>query len=70
MSKTSWGRRVPKVLWNYAEAGLRLSRPIERPALQNELPPEVVTMLRQDAERLRDLTGRDFATWSIWDAPR
>jgi Sulfotransferase domain len=68
MSKTGWGRRVPKAVWNYAEAGLRLSRPIERPNLREQLPPEVIQILREDAERFRELTGRDFASWSIWDA--
>jgi Sulfotransferase domain len=69
MSKTSWGRRVPKALWNYTEAGLRLSRPIERPNLHDQLPAEVLRTLREDAERLRELTGREFASWSIWDLP-
>jgi hypothetical protein len=67
MSKTGLGGRVPKVVWNYAEAGLRLSRPIERPNLQDELPDEVIRTLREDAERLRELTGRDFPSWSVWD---
>lgn len=65
-SRTPWGKRVPKVLWNYAEAGLRLSRPIERPDLRDQLPDDVLETLREDALRLRELTGRDFASWSIW----
>lgn len=65
-SRTPWGKRVPKVLWNYAEAGLRLSRPIERPNLRDQLPGDVLEALREDALRLRELTGRDFASWSIW----
>ena len=69
LSQTPTGKRIPKVLWNYAEAGLRLSRPIERPDRRAVLPPEVVRALREDAERLRELTGRDFAGWSIWDLP-
>jgi hypothetical protein len=24
--------------------------------------------LRADAERLRELTGRDFSNWTLWDA--
>jgi hypothetical protein len=28
----------------------------------------VLRVLREDAERLRGLTGRSFAGWSIWDA--
>jgi sulfotransferase family protein len=65
-SRTDWGRRVPKALWNYAEGGLRLSRPIERPNLRDQLPPDVLETLREDAFKLREFTGRDFADWSIW----
>lgn len=65
-SRTDWGRRVPKVFWNYAEGGLRLSKPIERPNLREELPDDVLEALREDALRLREFTGRDFANWSIW----
>lgn len=65
-SRTDWGRRVPKVVWNYAEAGLRLSKPIERPNLRDQLPEEVLEVLREDALKLREFTGRDFANWSIW----
>ena len=31
------------------------------------LPDEVLRVLREDAERLRELTGRSFETWSIWE---
>jgi hypothetical protein len=65
-SRTDWGRRVPKALWNYTEAGLRLSKPIERPNLREELPDDVLEVLREDAMKLREFTGRDFANWSIW----
>ena len=65
-SRTDWGKRVPKVFWNYAEAGLRLSRPIERPNLRDQLPDDVLEVLRDDAIKLREFTGRDFANWSIW----
>lgn len=69
LSQTPAGKRIPKALWNYAEAGLRLSRPIERPNLREALPPDVVRKLREDAERLREFTGRDFPDWCIWDLP-
>jgi hypothetical protein len=65
-SRTDWGRRVPKAFWNYTEAGLRLSKPIERPNLRAELPDDVLEALREDAQKLREFTGRDFANWSIW----
>ncbi|HEX6117609.1 MAG TPA: sulfotransferase [Solirubrobacterales bacterium] len=65
-SRTDWGRKIPKVFWNYAEGGLRLSRPIERPNLREQLPDEVLDVLREDAIKLREFTGREFANWSIW----
>jgi Sulfotransferase domain len=65
-SHSDWGKRIPKVLWNYAEGGLRLSKPIERPNLRDELPADVLEALREDALKLREFTGRDFANWSIW----
>jgi Sulfotransferase domain len=65
-SRTGWGKRIPKVVWNYAEGGLRLSKPIERPNLRDELPEDVLEALREDALKLREFTGRDFANWSIW----
>lgn len=65
-SRSDWGKRIPKVFWNYAEGGLRLSRPIERPNLRDQLPDEVLESLREDALKLREFTGRDYANWSIW----
>jgi hypothetical protein len=65
-SRTERGKKLPKAFWNYAEAGLRLSRPIERPNLRDQLPDDVLAALRDDAEKLREFTGRDFANWSIW----
>ena len=65
-SRTDFGKRIPKVFWNYAEAGLRLSRPIERPNLRDQMPDDVLEVLREDARKLQEFTGRDFANWSIW----
>jgi len=65
-SRTDFGKKFPKVFWNYAEAGLRLSRPIERPNLRDQLPDHVLEVLRDDATALREFTGRDFSNWSIW----
>jgi hypothetical protein len=64
--RTDWGKRIPKAFWNYAEGGLRLSTPIERPNLRDQLPDDVLETLRDDALKLREFTGRDFANWSIW----
>lgn len=40
-------------------------RPIEVPDVRDALSPEVVTVLREDADRLRELTGRSFDAWSV-----
>jgi hypothetical protein len=46
---------------------LPLGRSIEVPDVRGALPPETLRSLRDDAERLRDLTGLDLSGWSIWD---
>ena len=46
---------------------LPLGRAIEVPDVRGALPPETLRSLREDAERLRDLTGLDLSGWSIWD---
>jgi hypothetical protein len=45
-----------------------LGRSIEVPDVRSALPPETLRSLRDDAERLRELTGLDLSGWSIWDA--
>jgi hypothetical protein len=44
-----------------------LGRSIEVPDVRSALPAETLRSLRDDAERLRDLTGLDLSGWSIWD---
>jgi Sulfotransferase domain len=44
-----------------------LGRSIEVPDVRGALPPETLRSLRDDAERLRELTGLDLSGWSIWD---
>ncbi len=44
-----------------------LGRAIDVPDVRSALPPETLRSLREDAERLRDLTGLDLSGWSIWD---
>jgi Sulfotransferase domain len=44
-----------------------LGRAIEVPDVRRALPPETLRSLRDDAERLRELTGLDLSGWSIWD---
>jgi Sulfotransferase domain len=45
----------------------RVQRPIERPDIRGALSDEALEALREDAERLRDFTGRSFDHWSIWN---
>ena len=42
-------------------------RSIELPGVREALPPETLRSLRDDAERLRDLTGLDLSSWKIWE---
>ena len=60
------GKVLPRNLWLALDELLPLRRPIERPDVHGALDDEVLRVLREDAERLRELTGRDFAGWSIW----
>jgi hypothetical protein len=68
LSHTRAGRVLPKNVWLALDEKLPLRRPIERPQVRAALGPEVLRVLREDGERLRELTGREFASWSIWDA--
>jgi hypothetical protein len=67
LSRTRGGRLLPRNLWLALDEKLPLRRPIERPEVRAALGPEVMRVLREDAERLRELTGREFANWSIWN---
>ena len=68
LSGTRLGRVLPKNLWLAIDEKLGRRRPIERPDVRAAVGPQVLQVLREDAERLRELTGRQFASWSIWDA--
>lgn len=68
LSRTRLGRKVPRRAWLAADLALPLSKPITRPdgsALAEALGEEVVEVLREDADRLRSFTGRDFRSWSV-----
>jgi hypothetical protein len=47
------------------DAGLPLGKPIPRPDVREALGPEVIEVLHEDADRLRELTGRRFEHWSV-----
>ena len=62
------GACLPSNFWLVLDDRLPLRRTIKRPDVRASLPPETLAELRADAERLRELTGRDFSNWKIWDA--
>jgi hypothetical protein len=65
LRRTRAGSRVPRVLWNLLDVGLPLGKPIPRPQVGEALGPEVMEVLHEDADRLRDLTGRRLEHWSV-----
>jgi hypothetical protein len=65
IQRLSRSRRVPRKLWLAFDVALPLSKPILKPDIAAELPAESLEVLRDDAERLRELTGLEFAHWSI-----
>jgi hypothetical protein len=68
MGRSRRGRLFPTNFWLVLDDRLPLRRQIKRPDVVAALPPETLAELRADAERLRELTGRDFSNWKIWDA--
>ena len=61
------GRHVPTLFWRVVHNLFPFRRAIKAPDVREALPPEALRSLREDAERLRELTGREFAGWSIWE---
>jgi Sulfotransferase family len=59
-----FGGKLPRGFW-FAERLLFLRRPIDVPDVRDELSPEVLTVLHEDADRLREFTGRSFDRWSV-----
>ena len=68
MGRSRRGRLLPSNFWLVLDDRLPLRRTIKRPDVRASLPPDTLVELRADAERLRELTGRDFSNWKIWDA--
>ena len=69
LGRSRRGRRLPTNFWLVLDDRLPLRRQIKRPDVRAALSPETLAELRADAERLRELTGRDFSNWKIWDSP-
>lgn len=68
LGRSSRARMLPSNFWLVLDDRLPLRRAIKRPDVRASLPPEKLAELRADGERLRELTGRDFSNWKIWDA--
>ncbi len=68
MGRSRRGRLFPTNFWLLLDDRLPLRRTIKRPDVRAALPPEALGELRADAQRLRELTGREFSNWKIWDA--
>ena len=68
LGRSRRGRLLPTNFWLLLDDRLPLRRAIKRPDVRAALPPEALADLRSDGERLRELTGRDFSNWKIWDA--
>jgi hypothetical protein len=67
MGRSRRGRRLPSNFWLVLDDRLPLRRAIKRPDVRASLPAETLELLRADGERLRELTGRDFSSWKLWD---
>jgi hypothetical protein len=66
-SRSRGGRLLPRNFWLALDERLPFRRPIDRPDIRGALDDEVLRVLREDATRLRELTSKEFASWSIWD---
>jgi hypothetical protein len=53
--------------WAVAREYWPLGLRIERPRVREALPDDVLELLREDAGRLEELTGRDLRHWSLWE---
>ncbi|HKJ35600.1 MAG TPA: sulfotransferase domain-containing protein, partial [Solirubrobacterales bacterium] len=68
LSRSRTGRRIPRRAWLALDLALPLAKPISKPPmdeLRDALGDEVIDVLHEDAERLREFTGRDLANWSV-----
>ena len=66
LGRSRRGRLFPANFWLVLDDRLPLRRTIKRPDVRAALPDETLATLREDAERLRELTGRDFSNWKLW----
>ena len=69
LGRSRRGRMLPSNFWLVLDDRLPLRRRSSAPTCAPRCRPRRSTELRADAERLRELTGRDFSNWKIWDSP-
>jgi hypothetical protein len=67
IGETPRGKAIPATFWRAVGNLFPFRSTIDVPDVREALPPEALRSLREDAERLRELTGREFASWSIWE---
>jgi hypothetical protein len=65
MKRSPRGRRLPQRLWMLVELMMPLGKRVERQDVRGALRPAAIRALREDADRLRELTGRSFENWSL-----
>jgi hypothetical protein len=58
-------RHISPRMWRRVRHRWPLSKPFEHPDMDEELRAEVAELVREDIARFRELTGRDFASWSV-----
>jgi hypothetical protein len=68
MGRSRRGRLLPPNFWLILDDRLPLRRAIKQPDVAAALSDDTLEALREDARRLRELTGREFANWKLWDA--
>jgi hypothetical protein len=68
LGRSRRGKYFPSNFWLVLDDRLPLRKAIKRPNVKASLSQETLEDLRADAERLRELTGRDFSNWTLWDA--
>jgi hypothetical protein len=67
LGRSRRGHLLPSNFWLVLDDRLPLKRSIKRPDVRAAIPDDTLRALREDAERLRELTGRSFENWTIWD---
>jgi hypothetical protein len=60
-------QRLPRGLRVFLRLTMRqlVSRPLERPALSDDLCARLQDLYADDVKRLRELTGKTFSTWTV-----